>query len=120
MQLQMGSVVVSTAVVGVPPTRLRQEQEKQPTGVVQGKSPFVFSACIGTMKPLTAWSPGFSRSEPSSRLKAGLQTNQGSWRVAERSSFQPGLRRETGKNCGPRWGSAPKPRLKNAWQFGGG
>src|SRR5881396_2671254 len=27
------------------------------------RAPFRFSACIGTMKPLTAWSPGFSRSK---------------------------------------------------------
>src|SRR5437016_2467266 len=31
---------------------------------VRGERPFVFSACIGTVKPLTAWSPGFSRSKP--------------------------------------------------------
>src|SRR2546427_313411 len=28
------------------------------------KAPMTLLPCIGTMKPLTAWSPGFSRSKP--------------------------------------------------------
>src|SRR5439155_12771874 len=30
---------------------------------LHGEHPFVTSACIGSIQPLTAWSPGFSRSK---------------------------------------------------------
>src|SRR5262245_33298193 len=35
------------------------------------ESPHFFLRCIGTMKPLTAWSPGFSRSKPFEPPKGG-------------------------------------------------
>src|SRR5207247_1760711 len=41
------------------------------------RAPFRFSACIGTMQPLTAWSPGFSRSKPFEPPKGGTPNRPG-------------------------------------------
>ena len=47
------------------------------------ESPFRFLRMHRDLEPSGVWSPGFSRPESFHRLKAGLQTNHGSWRVAK-------------------------------------